>query len=91
MEGKQHYQTIGVLMNIDLPAELIERVHQKAKLNRRMSDADVIRRALDSLDWFEQELVAIEEGISAWRAGEVQDFTEFDREFRHQNGIAFGD
>jgi len=35
----------------------------------------------------DQERQAIQEGIDAWRAGDTQDFDEFDEEFRAKNGI----
>jgi hypothetical protein len=51
------------------------------------NEADVIRKAFDALDWLGQERQAIQEGIDAWRSGDVQDFDEFDREFRARNGM----
>jgi predicted translin family RNA/ssDNA-binding protein len=77
-------------MNIDLPSDLIARLHQKVSLAKGLNEAEVIRLALDSLDRSEQEVKAIEEGIAAWRTGDVHDFKDFDREFRLKNGIAAG-
>jgi hypothetical protein len=45
----------------------------------------------DSLDWDDQERLAIEAGIDAWRAGDVREFEEFDLEFRAKNGISAND
>lgn len=75
-------------MHLELPQDLIERVHQRAAAGQGATEADVIRQALDSLDWHDQERRAIQEGIDAWRKGDVQDFAEFDREFRVKNGIS---
>lgn len=36
----------------------------------------------------DRERLAIEEGITAMKEGKVQDFGEFDREFRKRNGLA---
>jgi predicted transcriptional regulator len=74
-------------MHIELPQDLVERVQKRAAAANGASEAEVIRQALDSLDWQDQERQAILEGIDAWRAGDTQDFDEFDAEFRAQNGI----
>ena len=74
-------------MHIDLPPDIIARVQKRAADSSGASEADVIRRALDSLDWQDQERAAIQEGIDAWRAGDAQDFDDFDADFRAKNGI----
>jgi predicted transcriptional regulator len=74
-------------MHLELPADLVDRV-QRTAAGHGATEADVIRQALDSLDWQVQERQAIQVGIDAWRAGDVQDFAGFDREFRARNGIA---
>lgn len=78
-------------MQIDLPQDVIDRVQQRAAAGQGATEADVIRRALDSLDWLDRQRQAVEAGIDAWRAGDVQDFDQFDREFRANNGIPAGD
>ena len=75
-------------MQIELPQDIIDRVQQRTAEGQGATEADVIRKALDSLDWLDQERQAVQEGISAWRAGDVQDLDEFDREFRARNSIA---
>jgi predicted transcriptional regulator len=72
-------------MHIELPQDLIERVHQRTAASQGATEADIIRQALDSLDWNDQERNAILEGIDAWRKGDVQNFSEFDLEFRAKN------
>jgi hypothetical protein len=74
-------------MHLELPQELIDRVQQRTAATSGVTEADVIRQALDSLDWHDQERLAIEAGIDAWRSGDVQELAEFDREFRAKNGI----
>jgi len=74
-------------MQIDLPQDLIDRVQQRTVAVPGVTQADVIRKALDSLDWCDQERQAIQAGIDAWRADDVRDFDEFDREFRAKNNI----
>jgi predicted transcriptional regulator len=74
-------------MHLELPQELIDRVQQRTAATAGTTEADVIRQALDSLDWYDQERLAIEEGIDAWRAGDVRGLAEFDRVFRAKNGI----
>jgi predicted transcriptional regulator len=75
-------------MHIELPQDLIQRVQQRAAVRQGTTEADVIRQALDALDWHDRERIAIQEGLDAMNEGRVQDFDEFDREFRQQNGIA---
>lgn len=75
-------------MRIDLPDDLSERVQQRVAANAGATEIDVIRRALDSLDWRDDERRAVQEGVDAWRAGETQPFEEFDADFRIKNGIA---
>jgi predicted transcriptional regulator len=75
------------IMQINLPQDLFERLQVRVASTKAGSEADIIRQALDSLDWQEGELQAIREGIDDWRAGRIQDFDEFDAEFRAQNGI----
>jgi predicted transcriptional regulator len=77
-----------ITMHIDLPQDLIERVQQHVAVLSGASEADVIRKALDSLDWQDGERQAIQEGIVAMNEGRVQDFEQFDREFRQEHGIA---
>jgi predicted transcriptional regulator len=73
-------------VHIELPQDLVERVQKRAAAANG-AEADVIRQALDSLDWQDRERQAIQEGIDAWRAGDTQDFDEFDATFRAENGI----
>jgi len=75
-------------MQIDLPQDLVKRVRQRIAILQGTTEADVIRKALDSLDWQEGERHAIQEGIDAMNEGRVQDFDEFDREFRQEHGMA---
>jgi hypothetical protein len=69
-------------MHLDLPQDIIERVRRRTAEATGQTEADVIRRALDSLDRQEGERIAIQQGIDAWRHGQVRDFGDFDREFR---------
>ncbi len=77
-------------MPIELPEELVARVQRRMDASGSVCEADVIRQALDSLDWYERERAAIQEGIDAWRAGDVQDLDAFDAEFRKRNGLRTG-
>jgi predicted transcriptional regulator len=74
-------------MHIDVPEELISRLRERAASAPGASEADVIREALDSLDWRDAERVAIQEGLDAIRAGRVRSFEQFDAEFCRSNGI----
>lgn len=75
-------------MSIEFPQDIIDRVQQRAAASKGVSEADVIRQALDTLDWQDHERLAVQEGIDAWRAGDMQDLDAFDAEFRVANEIA---
>ncbi len=72
-------------MHIELPDEIVQRVRQRAAAGD--TEADVVRKGLDALDLQDSERAAIQEGIDAMHEGRVQDFEEFNREFREKNGI----
>lgn len=74
-------------MQIDLPDDVLQRVKQRAAATVGVSEIDIIRKGLDALDRQELEIVAIQEGIDAMKDGWIQDFEDFDREFREKNGI----
>ena len=74
-------------MQFELPQDILERVQKRAAAGNGATEAEVIRQALDSLDWQDQEREAIQEGIDAWRAGDTQEIKQFDAEFRAKNGI----
>jgi len=74
-------------MQIELPKDIWERVRKRAAASSGKTEVEIIRRALDSLDWHDQERQAIQEGIDAWRAGDVQDFDDCAAEFRAANHI----
>jgi hypothetical protein len=78
-------------MQIDLPQDVIDRVRRRAGENIGLTEADVIRKALDSLEWQESERLAIQEGIDAMNSGHIRSFNDFDREFRHRYGIGDSD
>jgi len=74
-------------MQIDLPQDLVARVQERTAA-QGTTDAEVIRKSLDSLDWLDQERIAIQEGLDAWQSGDVENFDDFDRKFRAKNGIS---
>lgn len=82
-----HSRDIVAPMEIDLPQDIFDRVRQRADASNGVSEVDVIRQALDSLDWLDQERVAVQEGLDALNAGRVRDFADFEREFREKNGM----
>ena len=67
-------------MQINLPQDLHDRIFAWTAAMPGCTEADVIRKALDALDWSEQERQAIQEGIDAWRAAELQSFDKLDRD-----------
>ena len=49
--------------------------------------AEVLRRALDALEWQDAEVRAIREGIDDMNTGRVTPLREFDKEFRKRKNI----
>lgn len=75
-------------MHIDLPDDLITRLRERVALAPGASEADVIRKALNNLDWQDAERTAIQAGLDAMHAGRVRPFEDFDRDFCNRNGVA---
>lgn len=75
-------------MHIDLPQDVVDRLRLRADEDRGVTEVDVIRCALDSLDWQDSERCAIQQGIDAMREGRMRDFDDFDQEFRDDGGIS---
>lgn len=42
-------------MQIDLPKDLLERLRDRMQSNPALSEADIVRQALDTLDWLDTE------------------------------------
>ena len=77
------------MASMELPSELVDRVHRRAKQTPGSSAADVIRDALDSLEREDADRIAIQAGIDDMETGRVRPFVEFDQEFRQR--FAIGD
>jgi predicted transcriptional regulator len=75
-------------MHIHIPDDLRARIEKHTAKNCGMTEVDVIRKALDSLEWGESERAAIQIGIDAMNDGRMQPFDEFDRDFRAEHGIS---
>lgn len=75
-------------MQINIPEDLTERIRQRTTASPGVTEADVIRKALDSLDWNDAERAAIQAGIDAVNGGRARPFEDFDREFRQEHNIA---
>ncbi|MCO6047182.1 hypothetical protein NG895_25060 [Aeoliella sp. ICT_H6.2] len=48
-------------MQIDLPTDLFERLRERVQGNPELSEADVVRHALDTLDWLDDECTTPEQ------------------------------
>lgn len=75
-------------MNLNIPDDLTDRIRKRASASLGVTEVDVIRKALDSLDWHDSERVAMQEGIDALQEGRMRAFDAFDRDFRQQHNIA---
>jgi len=75
-------------MHIELPDDIFNRLRERVALVPGVSEADVIREALDHLDWQDAERAAVQAGLDAMHAGRVRPFEDFDKDFLSRNRIA---
>jgi predicted transcriptional regulator len=68
-------------MHIDLPQHLINRI-QKHAAKHNATPVELIDQALDALDWQDQEVQAVREGLDDMHAGRVTPIRKFDAEYR---------
>ena len=71
-------------MQINLPDDVVNNAIRLAEAGAGKDSADVFRKAIALMD---SERQAIQEGIHAWQAGDVQDWNEFIADFRTENEI----
>jgi hypothetical protein len=74
-------------MPYQLPADIEAALTVRVRDGGYDSIEQVLRTAIDALDYRDAEIAAIQEGIDAMERGDVQSFEEFDREFRRKNNI----
>ena len=74
-------------MQIDLPHDVAIRVQRHRAAGVGDSDSDVIRKALDAMDWIDQERQAIQAGLDAYHAGDHRCWSEFATEFMTEQSI----
>ncbi len=72
-------------MQIDLPAEAIERANRLAAANE--DAATVFVKALDTLEWQAAEVAAVREGMAAYEAGDFEPWDDFASRFMAERGI----
>jgi hypothetical protein len=78
-------------MQMDVPQDLVDRLRHLTAIEKLESEVHALRKALDSLESDLQERHAIQQGIDAWKAGDIKELEQFDTEFRARNGIPNGD
>ncbi len=71
-------------MPYQLPPDIQQRIKSYLEVGSGDSEDHVLRLALDALDWQEEEVRAIGQGIDDMEAGRVRPLREFDKEFRTQ-------
>lgn len=72
-------------MQIDLPQEVVERAQRLALSGE--DAAAVLARGVELVEWRQQEVAAIREGIEAYKAGDFEPLEDFDRRFRAERSI----
>lgn len=74
-------------MTIQIPADLEERINLRLQTESGATVDDILRKALDSLDYHEQEVTAIQQGLDDLENGRVTPLRDFDRDFRLRHNI----
>jgi putative addiction module CopG family antidote len=74
-------------MSVDLSPDVWNEIQRQLASGSYASPDEVLRDALAALRTREQEVVAIQEGIDDMEAGRVRPLRDFDRDFRHRNGL----
>ncbi len=72
-------------MQIDLPAEVLERVNRLAAEGEDVTS--VLLKGIERLEWEAAEVAAIQEGIDAYQRGDHEPWSDFARRFKAENGI----
>ncbi len=74
-------------MSVDLSPDVWNEIQRQLASGSFASPDDVLREALAVLRSREQEVIAIQEGIDDLEADRIRPIREFDRDFRHRNGL----
>ncbi len=75
-------------MSYQLPPDVQQRIQTRLESGAdKRSQDEILRHALDALDWQDEECIAIQEGIHDMEAGRVRPLREFDKEFRDRKNI----
>jgi putative addiction module CopG family antidote len=74
-------------MSVDLAPDVWDEIQRQIATGSFASHDDVLREALVALRFREEEVLAIQQGIDDMEAGRVMPLHDFDREFRHRNGL----
>ena len=74
-------------MSVDLAPDIWKEIQRQLASGTYTSPDEVLRDALAALRSREDDAIAIQEGIDDMEAGRVRPIREFDREFRHHNGL----
>lgn len=75
-------------MTIQLPTDLEERINLRLQTESGATVNDVLRKALDSLDAHDEEVIAIQQGLDDLENGRVVPLRDFDRDFRSRHNIS---
>lgn len=75
-------------MLYQLSSDIQQRIQTRLQNATNTNRDDILRRALDALDWQDGERVAIQEGIDDMEAGNMRPLREFDEEFRAKKNIS---
>jgi predicted transcriptional regulator len=75
-------------MTLQVSADIEQRINMRLHIQSGVTVDDVLRDALDALDFQEQEIAAIREGLDDVEAGRLVPLREYEREFRDRRNVS---
>ena len=74
-------------MTVNLPPDLDLRIQQRMATGHYATEVELFREAFQALEWREQEIAAIQEGVEDMEAGRSRSLEEVDADIRRKYGF----
>lgn len=74
-------------MPTPIPTDVEDRIKMRLQHGEGLTVGEVLRKAMDALDSYDREVLAIQEGIEDLETGRTIPLRQFDQEFRSRHDI----
>ncbi len=74
-------------MPTPIPTDIEDRIKLRLQHGEGLTVGEVLRKAMDALDSYDREVLAIQEGLEDLKAGRTTPLRQFDQEFRDSRNI----